>query len=131
MSEHETAHDFQDGSELVPHPVNGAVPLYPDHPPDTYLPMWRCPHCGESGVTMKDIWRLYKRRERLLNLKNEYEYDEPEWSHYNDGIQATNKQLSRLTWALPANVSKWVRDNTEPRFWEDSDLNPNGREDND
>jgi hypothetical protein len=73
---------------------------------------------------MKDLWRLYKRRERLLALKNEYSYHEEEWSHYNDGIQATNSQISRLLWALPANISKWVRDNTDPYHWESSELNP-------
>jgi len=127
-----TADGFRDGTALVPHSINGMVPLYEDHPPDTYLPMWRCPHCGEHGVTLKDIWRLYRRRERLLILKNEYDYTDTEWSHYNEGIQQTNRELERLTWALPSNVSKWVRENTEPRFWDDSDLNPkNAGETND
>lgn len=129
MMTEETATDFEPGETLVPHSINGAVPLYPDHPPDTYLPMWRCPHCGEHGVTMKDLWRLYKRRGRLLALKNEYEYDDPAWSHYNDGIQATNQEISQLLWALPANISKWARENTDPYHWQESQLNPDNHND--
>ena len=121
--EYEIAALFRDGTELIPHPVKGMVPLYDGHPPDTYLPMDRCPNCRE-GITMKRLWRLYKRRERLLAEKMDTHQGCELWHAYQDGIRETNREISQLTWALPSNVSSWIREQVEPRFWEKSDLNP-------
>lgn len=121
--DYEIAQAFVGADGLLPE-RNGMVPLYPDHPPDTHLPMWRCPCCGESGPTMKDLWRLYKRREQLLAYKNECDYPSEEWTAYNDGIKETNRRISRITWALPPEVAGWIRKQVEPRHWERSQLNP-------
>lgn len=122
--ERKTADKFIDGTELIPHPTKGMVPLYEGHPPDTPLPIWRCPHCGESGVSMKDLWKAYKRRDRLVFEREAYDYDDPEWSDLNEGVHEMRREIDRLLWALPPNVSSWVSDETRPRFWEDSELNP-------
>ena len=123
-----TADAFVDGERTVPHPVNGPVPLYDDHPPDTHLPMWRCPHCGESGVTLKDLWKLFMRRDRLLREREERcEYPSDEWKAYQEGIRETNMRIGRLLGCLPANVSKWARSHADPDKWEYSILNPENR----
>lgn len=120
----EIAETFVSAENLLPD-RNGAVPLYPDHAPDTHLPMWRCPCCGESGPTMKDLWRLYKRRERLIQEKFELDdHNSEEYSAYMEGVQEINREISRLTWAIPSEVSSWIRRQVEPRFWDESDLNP-------
>lgn len=122
-SDQEIADVFVNSEELFPD-RHGAVPLYSDHPPDTHLPMWRCPCCHEPGPTMRDLWQLYKRRERLLDLQNEYDYPSEGWTAYNEGIQETNRRISRITWALPSEVAGWIRKQVDPRKWPDSDLNP-------
>lgn len=119
----EIAEVLVDADALLPD-RNGAVPLYTDHAPDTHLPMWRCPCCGESAPTMNDLWRLYKRRERLIDEKNEYEYPSEEWDAYQEGIKETNRRISRLTGALPSEIASWVRDQVDPIQWSNSELNP-------
>ena len=120
----EIASTFVSGTDLIPHPVDGAVPLYDNHPPDTHLPMWRCPHCGESGVTMHDIWKLFKRRRRLLDEREAYDYPSEEWKTFQDGIRETNREIDRFLGALPAEVSGWVRPHVDPSRWSESELNP-------
>lgn len=121
--EKEIASAFVNQETLFPD-WNGAVPLYPDHPPDTVLPILRCPCCGEMAPTMKDLWRLYKHRERLIDERNELEYPSEEWSAYQEGVKETNRKISRISGALPTEYSSWVRRQIEPFQWSNSDLNP-------
>lgn len=121
--ETKTADAFVQIEDLMPD-RKGMVPLYEDHPPDTILLTWRCPCCGETAPTMKDLWRLYKRRERLIDLQDECEYPSDEYSAYQEGIKATNRRISRISGDVPTEWSTWLRRQVEPRHWEDSDLNP-------
>jgi len=121
--EYETADNFVPADEAIPHPVQGALPLYEDHPPDTWLPMQRCPECGET-VSIKDIWRLYKRRERLLELQQELHHTSDEYHAYQKGIRDAMRNADTYFWALNSKISSWVRKQVEPRFWDSSDLNP-------
>lgn len=122
-SEYEIAEAFVHAEALFPD-RNGAVPLYSDHPPDTQLPMWRCPCCGEVGPTMKDLWRLYKRRDRLVEERNEYDYPSEEWEAFQEGVRETNRRIDAIGGALPSEVSSWIRRQVEPHRWDRSDLNP-------
>lgn len=119
----EIAETFVNTDELYPD-RSGAVPLYSSHPPDTVLPTCRCPSCGETAPTMKDLWRLYKRREQLLAYKKACEYPSDEWTAYNEGIQQTNRRISRITRCLPSEMATWLRRQIDPWFWETSELNP-------
>jgi hypothetical protein len=127
-ADRKTADSFVEGEKTIPHPVNGPVPLYEDHPPDTILPTWRCPHCGGIGVTLKDLWKLYMRRERLFREREEYDYPSEEWKSYQDGIRETNQQIGYLSGCLPSNLSKWARSHADPDKWENSILNPENRQ---
>lgn len=109
MSDGEIAHDFVSGEEYIPHPVNGAVPVYESKPPNTVLPGWRCPDCGTSMPTIQDIWKAYRNRDRLAALREEHEFDTDEWEAYNEGVHHYRREIDRLLSALPAKVSSWVR----------------------
>ena len=104
----ETAETFVDGGDLVPHPVDGPVPLYEGHPPDTILPAWRCPDCGTSMPSIRDVWEADRRRERLVREREEYDYDTDEWDALNEGVHHYRRRIGDLLGALPSNISAWL-----------------------
>lgn len=105
-----TADGFVSGEELIPHPVQGAVPVYDDGgPPDTILPGWRCPCCGETMPTVRDFWRADRNRTRLVQMREEHEFDSDEWEAYNEGVQHYSQEIGRLHSALPAEITGWVQ----------------------
>ena len=115
MSEYRTADSFISGEESIPHPVQGAVPVYNDGiPPETVLPAWRCPCCGEQMPTIYDVWQARRNRNRLAARRNQYEFDDPMWDAYNEGVHHYRDEVSRLLSGLPAGVSSWVSNVTDP-----------------
>jgi hypothetical protein len=115
MSER-TASSFVSGEDVVPHPVQGAIPVYDDGvPPDTILPAWRCPCCNETMPSILDVWKAKRNRDRLADRREQYEFDTDEWDAYNKGVHHYRREIDRLLGALPAEVSAWVRHVTNPR----------------
>ena len=118
--DYRTADDFVSGEQVVPHPVEGAIPVYDDGiPPETVMPASSCPCCGERMPTIYDVWQARRRRDRLVEERNQYEFDDPMWDAYNEGIQYHRKEIDRLLAALPANVSSWVNRVTDRLARED------------
>jgi len=114
--EYRTADDFVSGAEVVPHPVDGAIPVYDDGiPPDTILPAWRCPCCDATMPSLLDLWNARRNRDRLAERREEFEFDTDEWEAYNAGVHHYRDEIDRLLGALPANVSSWASRVTDPR----------------
>jgi hypothetical protein len=104
----ETVETFVDGPDLVPHPIDGMVPLYEGHPPDTILPSWRCPDCGTTMPSIRDVWEADRRRERLAHEREEYEYGTDEWDALNEGVHHYRRRVDKLLGALPSNITAWL-----------------------
>jgi len=110
-----TASSFVSGEDVVPHPVQGAIPVYDDGvPPDTILPAWRCPCCNETMPSILDVWKAKRNRDRLAHRREQYEFDTDEWDAYNEGVHHYRREIDRLLGALPAEVSGWVSRVTDP-----------------
>ena len=105
----EVARDYVSGEDYMPHPTQGIVPLYEEHPPKTTLPSWRCPDCGSSMPTIYDVWKAYQNKDRLAHRREQHEFETEEWVGYNEGVHHYRRKIDRMMSALPPEVAGWVR----------------------
>lgn len=129
MEQVETDADAETGDELlvrnaaeIPR-MDGRIPWdsADDRPPETVLDAyWLCPHCGESMPTLRDLWRLFRTRERCAARRDEHEQGTREWHAYNEGVHEYRQRIIEATNGLDDATRKWAKRVIEAEFSDQS-----------